>query len=179
MKTMIAAAMFGCMLSTGALASTVVFNPDPGFNGGIYADYTLAGISSIGDGAVFDGAGASVAYNPGIQNLDAITFNFYPFNVGGSGSIPYPDSYDMTLTFKSSSGAVIDTETITLQKYGSYYQTFYVGVAGVHEVLFSSPGNSGRLISFDVSPVPEPATYGMMLAGLGVVAALRRRKQGA
>ena len=34
-------------------------------------------------------------------------------------------------------------------------------------------------IAASVSPVPEPATYGMLLGGLGLLAFLRRRKNAA
>ncbi len=37
-------------------------------------------------------------------------------------------------------------------------------------------GNGELRLSFEVSPVPEPASYGMLLAGLGLIGALARRK---
>ncbi|SEL62758.1 FxDxF family PEP-CTERM protein [Nitrosovibrio tenuis] len=52
------------------------------------------------------------------------------------------------------------------------------------ELAFSGPGLndnftlSGQLTSFTTSPVPEPETYAMLLAGLGLVGFIaRRRKQ--
>jgi hypothetical protein len=58
---------------------------------------------------------------------------------------------------------------------GTAFYVFDAG-AGTHTVhtTFSSLSNGGL---YSTSPVPEPATYGMLLAGLGLMgAALRRRK---
>ena len=55
--------------------------------------------------------------------------------------------------------------------------TYYVQVAGN---IFGKPASSfsGNVSLTALSPVPEPETYAMMLAGLGMVGfAARRRKQ--
>ncbi|QBI03205.1 PEP-CTERM sorting domain-containing protein [Pseudoduganella albidiflava] len=66
-------------------------------------------------------------------------------------------------------------------------RTFASVLAGVDEIAFTTykPGFVYGFTDFDVavdnitvSPVPEPGTYAMMLAGLGLVGAIaRRRKQ--
>ena len=56
------------------------------------------------------------------------------------------------------------------------FYKFDAGSTGIHTIntTFSSLSNGGLYVT---SAVPEPATYGMLLAGLGLVGALRRRRQ--
>lgn len=49
---------------------------------------------------------------------------------------------------------------------------FMFGTHALTDVM--GPGS----YTFTISPVPEPATYGMMLAGLGLVGVALRRRQG-
>lgn len=65
-------------------------------------------------------------------------------------------------------------------------RTFASVLAGVDEIAFTTykPGFMYGFTDFDVavdnitvSPVPEPGTYAMMLAGLGVVGAIARRRR--
>ncbi len=67
-------------------------------------------------------------------------------------------------------------------------RTFASVLAGVDEVVFTTykPGWAYGFTDFDVavdnisvSAVPEPGTYAMLVAGLGIVAFARRRKQAA
>lgn len=55
----------------------------------------------------------------------------------------------------------------------------YFESGAYHEYTYSGlPGNiNDRIVSFTVAPVPEPETYAMMLAGLGVIVALSKRKK--
>ncbi|MNY80604.1 PEP-CTERM motif protein [compost metagenome] len=39
-----------------------------------------------------------------------------------------------------------------------------------------SPDKVGSLLSMNIPPIPEPATYGMLLAGLAVVGGMLRKR---
>jgi hypothetical protein len=52
--------------------------------------------------------------------------------------------------------------------------TYYVQVSG--KMMSATSGSFGGAVM--LAPVPEPATYGMMLAGLGLVGFMARRRNG-
>jgi fermentation-respiration switch protein FrsA (DUF1100 family) len=64
---------------------------------------------------------------------------------------------------------------------GGFAHSSFLGSLGPGTYTLLATGNAVRDASLDISlsfsqPVPEPATYGMLLAGLGVVAMLARRR---
>lgn len=95
------------------------------------------------------------------------------FSGEGSGTI----SFNETLT----GTAVIGLKTGG--KGGGYYALYLVDAgAGINSVNFSypfSPPTVGGLshVSVWANPVPEPETYAMMMAGLGVLGFIARRRQ--
>lgn len=64
---------------------------------------------------------------------------------------------------------------------GGFAHSSFLGSLGPGTYTLVATGNAVRDASLDISlsfaaPIPEPATYGMLLAGLGVVAMLARRR---
>lgn len=53
----------------------------------------------------------------------------------------------------------------------------YVAVSGFADFGFGGGGSADYVYSLEVSAVPEPETYAMMLAGLGVLGFLARRRR--
>jgi hypothetical protein len=60
---------------------------------------------------------------------------------------------------------------------GTWAINWTVGQNGTNHPDFSNATIFGR--DLGTTPVPEPATYGMLLAGLGLVGAIARRRRGA
>ncbi|MYM67245.1 PEP-CTERM sorting domain-containing protein [Pseudoduganella sp. FT55W] len=156
---------------------------DPGSTGGSFNGFTYTNVTSLGSTPIITGlktGTSSISYDAGAFNYHGITLNFTPWDLGGSESMWWDlNPYEVVLTFKDINGHVITTDTFNLEYPRN--QTEYKEVAGVHSIeFFSSSYNAAtpRFYSLDISAVPEPATYGMLLAGLGMMAAVaRRRKQ--
>lgn len=55
---------------------------------------------------------------------------------------------------------------------------YYVAVAGYADFSFTGGSSSNYVYSLEVSAVPEPSVYAMMLAGLGVLGFVARRRRG-
>ena len=62
-----------------------------------------------------------------------------------------------------------------------YTHTFYNVAAGSQTMLFKTGTGSGHTLNVDdlkiTVSVPEPETYAMLLAGLGVMGAVARRRK--
>lgn len=85
------------------------------------------------------------------------------------------------MKFKDLSGHVIGTDTLDMKPLPTN-QSFFKNVYGVHEIEFSLAAGeqrTPRLFSLDVSPVPEPASYGMLVAGLAALGVIAWRKKAA
>ncbi|TFW19906.1 PEP-CTERM sorting domain-containing protein [Duganella callida] len=181
MKKLFAAAVLAGA-GFAAHATTVPVNLNPGESTGTFGGFSYTGIVSLGGPAIINHLSegtAAISYNAGLFNFRGITLNFTPWDLGGSESIGWDlNPYTVVMTFKDLSGNVIDTDSFLLN-YGPD-QTELKNVAGVHSIEFYSPRQgqaTPRFYSLEISAVPEPATYGMLLAGLGLMAYVARRKQ--
>ena len=75
------------------------------------------------------------------------------------------------------------TDSQNLDMVGTSLKTAYVELTfadGYYKVLHlnQTPWSVSQVLEFGVAPVPEPETYAMLLAGLGVVGAARRKTKG-
>jgi hypothetical protein len=66
------------------------------------------------------------------------------------------------------------TDTWTLAANGLSSGTYVLAVDG--KVIGNAGGSYAGDLAISVSPVPEPATYGMLMAGLGLMGFVARRK---
>jgi hypothetical protein len=113
-----------------------------------------------------------------VQGLNKASWNFGALNdVTGTQTITYnATTHVLSMTGSFSDGLghtlnVSDSDTVDLSaKFGS---TMYVGFTGAT----GGADADQRITGFSVSAVPEPETYAMLMAGLGLVGfAARRRK---
>ena len=161
MKKFLVAGMASFLAVVATPASAAVFNL--GIFGGSFS--TSYGNSSNAGGSISD------------------TFNFTTINGGASGSVisVAQTGKDIVLTSVKLDG-ISFVQTLT----GSteLWQLALTNIAsGAHSITVlgnwdSAGGSYGGQLDFSVvSPVPEPATWGLMLVGFGIAgAALRGRR---
>jgi len=117
--------------------------------------WTVLGVSGIADGYTITGlslyAGAdNLLYFPGIANPGFVDFGGISFTTASGPAFNLGGSY-------TPGQYVLNDSSIN--------PNGYPGVAGSY------------VVSLNVAPIPEPEIYAMMLAGLGVLGFVARRKK--
>lgn len=156
-------------------------------NGVLAAAMALGALTAHADGLQNDlgvlDSGAGLSFSS-LSDADQASnfFHLYHFELGASGSI--------VGSFANLVGATLDRVKLagngnflwsTLDKDLSFS---YDNVAEGYYALYVFGSNTGGVSSYSgnmmAQPVPEPETYGMLLAGLGLIGAAvaRRRKNG-
>ena len=120
------------------------------------------------------------------------TFTFSPSATAGSfvqtflANVSYTGADNMAVTFSSVSlNSIALTDVSTSTPFGAFHGALLapteilIGAPLVLTVMGNSKGGSyAGDFNLTLAPVPEPETYAMMLAGLGILGFLaRRRKQ--
>ena len=119
------------------------------------------------DGIFVSGAGTT---NPFTATFTTTASDFSFFNVSFS---------DVTATAFDALGNALGTITDTN---GFEVERFTFAFDGIKRVEFSAvPGESFGVdrFSFDLAAVPEPATWGLMIGGVGMVGGAMRRRRAA
>ncbi len=142
--------------------------------GGLYTT-SISGITAVPPGSTGNhwSVGPST---PGVVNLSGGGASYYGFLWGS------PDAYN-TVSFYSGAtllgaftGAAVYPPANGDQSIGRYFNFFADTGAPVTKVVFQSSGYALETDNHSVVAVPEPETYAMMLAGLGLLGAAARRK---
>ncbi len=148
------------------VVSGSAFAAGPGPLGSI--DNTPISFSNIVAPGIFQDVYSFVLGNPGSLSGNAVAINFGPYNILG-----------LTVTLQDSSFAVIGSDSSPATGF-----TFSGLAAGSYalNVLGFATGETGGFYAggfiAETAPIPEPETYALMLAGLGVVGFMAaRRKQ--
>jgi hypothetical protein len=144
-----------------------------GNNGATFADHFTFSVSGT-TGMNFDAIISSISRTAD-TGLDISGLSLYRVG-GGSGTGGTAGDTLVTSGTSSMTGAM---DVWTLSSDNLTAGSYYVLVSG-NLVSDTSGAFGGAVMMSPTAPVPEPETYGMMLAGLGVLGFLaRRRKQAA
>jgi hypothetical protein len=174
----------GSMADGIGLVFQNVGNNVTGNGGGDIGYWNLGGKGAVGTGSLIQSwtnNTAGISTNGVVQGLKAAPFNLGAANnVTGSETVSYnATTHELTMTGTfldvktGMSYAVSDSGAVNLDaKYGS---TMYIGFVGGT----GGTGADQRITSFSVSAVPEPESYAMLLAGLGLVGFVARRRKSA
>lgn len=116
--------------------------------------------------------------------LDEFTFTIAASQIGATFSSPFTNVSDLTFSafeLYSSTGTVLATGKLANLDQFDFGKVASVLGAGSYklDIAGSVAGSSGGMYtgSLSVSPVPEPATWGMTLSGLAAVGFLARRRK--
>jgi len=147
--------------------------------------YSYQAIAGPSDGGFYPSGSGNDIWLSGTMSSDVITFNAFSSGVFGFGGNFFgTDSFgsfmpDRTVVLSAVSGA--DSETFTLSNASQDSFVAFLSDHPLTSVSFQNMENDGTVYwataNNVVLAVPEPATWSMLLGGLGV-AALARRRQG-
>jgi hypothetical protein len=192
------AAWLQSAISTTQSFSTIYSFSLANTNGGYMADGISFAFQNVGSNAVGE-AGGSIGYN-GLGAVGSIVQTWYN-NTAGINTNGNAYATKAAPTFLASASLVTGTETVTYN--ATSHQLSVIGSVNVDGHVFQvsdstnidlsakfgssmyagfTGGTGGatadqRITSFAVTaPVPEPETYAMLLAGLGVMGAIARRR---
>jgi len=122
---------------------------------------------------------------PGLSN----TFALNSVDLGGvigDGGFQQSDKLSIQIIGTKLDGTTVTAESRFNLKPGSfttYGNQYFAGFTGLTSLKFSGTGtNNARYVGVDnlsltIAPVPEPETYALLLAGLGLVASMARKRK--
>ena len=198
---LIAAAFFTFAPASHAAETLITFDDIPQANyssGDIPANYKNLSWTNLQYINPFHVSGwANSGAGTGIVSLsyDAISSPGIPVEIQSTTPFTLNSAYfaanwndGLSITVKGElAGAIVHTQTFTVDTTGSTREFFnwqnidtvlITATGGTHNSSLGSSGTSFAMDNLIInSPVPEPETYAMLLAGLGLVGFLARRRK--
>ena len=201
MKKALLALAISVLCASGSFAATTTTPVIPGVKA---TDWNNDGIfAKTGSGAVFlDSANGLLWSNTTIdrgttRSFDEATNLLLTYNssrsIEGVSTWVLPTKKQFELLFATQGPDTVTNngmEKRVFDYFGTYVWTQSQGPAGSHShfafAANSSSGSASQFIAFDdsmrlgvwaVTPVPEPETYAMLLAGLGMIGAVAARRK--
>lgn len=104
----------------------------------------------------------------------------------GSGGGQVSDNFSIHISGTRIDGTVVSGKQpfqLSPGAFTHFGSSYFSGFTGLKSVTFSGIGtNAARYVGVDnlsltITPVPEPETYALLLAGLGLIAAVNRRRK--
>jgi hypothetical protein len=187
-------------MTSFASATTVDFNSAP--LGGPLTNYQVSGggtTATYNKGAIFAGSASGITADPAFSSGDFWSVGISPTTQLGPGSVIFSTavkyfgflwgsidkyntvSFDLggTGTNVSFTGNDVIAGASGIQGKPAYFNFFATGNETIKGVSFASTQNAFETDNhaFSVSAVPEPETYTLMLAGLGLMGVVARRRK--
>ncbi|MGK5080436.1 PEP-CTERM sorting domain-containing protein [Janthinobacterium sp. HLX7-2] len=143
-------------------------------------------VSSVGTSPILYGAGTGSDNWLSTNNRnDSVLFSNFSSAVRGVGGFffgsdfagGYATSQNVTLTARNALGELLTYE-LTLPTQASFVG--FLSTGAFSDLSVSTAGQIGiwpTINNLSVSAVPEPATYGMLLGGLGLLGFMARRRR--
>jgi len=177
------------LVTNGSFESTVqgsgtygVYTTLPGWDTwSVEVRNNVAGIAQ--DGANFveldTTKNSSISQNISIATAGAYQLSFWYDSRPDNGTLP-TDTNLLAWTFGANSGSILNNWTTDVQGDWTNYTGTFNLAAGLVGLSFAAGGTSdsygGSLDNVSVTLVPEPESYAMLLAGLGLMGAIARRR---
>lgn len=164
-------------------------------NGSFGGDFTGPGTLNIASGTMgltssISNTGLDIGLGGGTLALSGSSYDFGELNITGNSIIDFSGVKDVSLTLQGLNIAA--GKTLTIVNWTDAADYFFAqgwtgatqdtrGAAPMNQIVFTGySGNSTAWQSYDsqITPVPEPATYGaiMMMGALATVCFVRRRR---
>jgi hypothetical protein len=154
----------------GILRTAVVDGPEAGVNLDFYYQFTRTGAGTIGNQEV--GKLTASDFGNFTTNVFQTASSFGIFLAGNQQATAAEHGTDGVIGFLFQSGGngkIGGNETSWTQVVRTNATSYQAGLVGVIN------GSTATLVGYQ--PVPEPETYAMVLAGLGLIGAIARRRR--
>lgn len=120
-------------------------------------------------GVLNNPAGAPLVVN-GFWDSSYVTYDPHTKGLALTGPDGWPDGYVLDISWRVGSANALSLPVFVTQSWEDDW--------GTHYFYNNSINGSNYAIAASISAVPEPAEYGLLMAGLGVIGwAVRRRKR--